>query len=375
MSQGDSKWRNDPYDNSNTNIARLGCALTSLTMALDYAGYHTDPGALNTLMKTSPFGITSDFKGRSVRWASAVAHATLNPDGTGTSSLKFHPFKERGACRLTQALVRGHPVIVGVNFNSKGQPGHFVLVTGYQNGQFLINDPGHSDRTTLSDPAYNNNYETRGYVSDPPGDLSTLEIDVDDPADILVTDPLQRRTGYSPVAGTLGEIPQSSYFVDCLESDNDTGAPGNDAAHMVPIVQPLQGQYTVQLTGLSSAPYSLTLSSTGTNGTLQVPLLLQGTTQPGLVTTYNVTLGPSGLALSGSTPPPVFQHVTLTNNLVWFTWTSTPGSTYQLQYTTDLSNTNWTSLASPVLATNSTITVSDTTSRDLQRFYRVLLTH
>jgi Peptidase_C39 like family len=368
LRQNDGNWGSDTYDNSTTDIATLGCALTSLAMALNNAGVSIDPGALNTLMESSTFGVVNDFKGHNVNWGSAVAHATLTQNGTST--LKWHAFKERGTCHLSQALAQGNPVIVAVNFGPKG-PGHFVLVTGQQNGQFLINDPGHADRTTLD--AYNNTFETRGYVSDPAGDLSTLNIAVDDPADVMVTDPIQRRTGFTPNTGTLEEIPQSAYFIDCLESDNATGAPGNEAAHMVPIVQPPQGPYRIQLTGIESGRYSLTLGSTGTNGSLQPPLLLQGPTQPGLITIYNATLGPSGFVLSSSTPRPVFQQVTRTNNLIWLTWASTPGSSYQLQYTTDLSNTNWANLASPVSATNTTITVSDAIVAGAQRFYRILL--
>ena len=63
------------------------------------------------------------------------------------------------------------PVIVAVrNTHQDGSVSlHFVLVTGIDGNTFYINDPGYSSRTTLN--AYGNDFELRGYVSDPPNDL------------------------------------------------------------------------------------------------------------------------------------------------------------------------------------------------------------
>jgi uncharacterized repeat protein (TIGR03803 family) len=41
---------------------------------------------------------------------------------------------------------------------------------------------------------------------------------------------------------------------------------------------------------------------------------------------------------------PEFQAVTLTNNMLNLTWSTEAGTTYQLQYNSDLSSANWINL-------------------------------
>src|SRR5581483_6671033 len=95
---------------------------------------------------------------------------------------------------LNLSLLNGYPVIVGVNLNDRSEPGHFVLVVGKQNGHYVIQDPGNINATNLD--YYNNTFETRGYVGDPPGDISGLDFGVGNAAEIMVVDPLGRRIGY-----------------------------------------------------------------------------------------------------------------------------------------------------------------------------------
>jgi hypothetical protein len=51
------------------------------------------------------------------------------------------------------------------------------------------------------------------------------------------------------------------------------------------------------------------------------------------------------------------------------------GLIYQVQYTTNLVQSNWINLGKPLIATNASLTVSDTNaiSSSPQRFYRILL--
>ncbi len=73
-----------------------------------------------------------------------------------------------------------------------------------------------------------------------------------------------------------------------------------------------------------------------------------------------------------SMPPPIFQHLIQTNGVLTLNWSAVPGLNYQLQYSTNLSKTNWFNLGSLVSATNSSISVSDSKT-NTQRFYRVVL--
>ena len=53
-----------------------------------------------------------------------------------------------------------------------------------------------------------------------------------------------------------------------------------------------------------------------------------------------------------------------------FTWAAATGVVYQVQYKTNLLQPHWLSLGPPVLATNSSLTISDPIISP-QRFYRV----
>jgi hypothetical protein len=72
-------------------------------------------------------------------------------------------------------------------------------------------------------------------------------------------------------------------------------------------------------------------------------------------------------------PTPEFQSVTLTNDAIAFTWSTVSSLTYQVQYTIDLTQTNWTNLGSSLTATDVTLSASDPIGLDPQRFYRVAL--
>jgi hypothetical protein len=77
--------------------------------------------------------------------------------------------------------------------------------------------------------------------------------------------------------------------------------------------------------------------------------------------------------LSSTPLPPVLQSVTRTGAALALAWSAYAGGHYQLQYSTNLVQTNWTNLGNPVTATNSTGTASDTVGSDPHRFYRVVL--
>ncbi len=70
---------------------------------------------------------------------------------------------------------------------------------------------------------------------------------------------------------------------------------------------------------------------------------------------------------------PVLKPVTKTGNTLSLTWSSVSNLTYQVQYRTNLTQTNWLNLGSSILATNGTMTATDTVGSDTNRFYRVLL--
>ena len=68
---------------------------------------------------------------------------------------------------------------------------------------------------------------------------------------------------------------------------------------------------------------------------------------------------------------PLIQGMGHTNGVITFTWGAVVGQTFQIQYATDLAQTSWTILGSPVTATNAAVWWGDNIGGDTQWFYRI----
>jgi hypothetical protein len=71
-------------------------------------------------------------------------------------------------------------------------------------------------------------------------------------------------------------------------------------------------------------------------------------------------------------PPPQFTSLSLAPGFVTLVWQAIPGMNYHLQYKTNLNDVNWTDVAPDISATNNSVTFTNATSTDAQRFYRLL---
>jgi hypothetical protein len=79
-------------------------------------------------------------------------------------------------------------------------------------------------------------------------------------------------------------------------------------------------------------------------------------------------------ALTVTLPSPLLLPATeMESGLITLNWTTVPGQLYQVRFTGDLSAGLWTNLGPPIMATNASMTGSDTIGPDPQRFYQVLL--
>lgn len=283
LSQGGTEWGSNQYDDlTGKTMADKGCAVTSLTMALNSAGIQKTPGEVNQFM------IDNDlFVDGGVTWEAPVDR--LGRD----QNVKF----KRGTASTPIELARqlcatGKPIIVGVNVDADGVPHHFVVATGVENGRVTIADPGYSDRTFL-DAAYDNGFEVRGSVGDPPGDISALEIVVDD-AELLVVDPASRETGRQFATGEkVVEIPQSGYFVDAID-DDVTGEVATSRTSSVGIFQPAEGTYQVHVRALSAGPQELSIHAFSSDGRPQ-PVRRHGLNlNAGEVTSFSIAFSRTG---------------------------------------------------------------------------------
>jgi hypothetical protein len=80
-----------------------------------------------------------------------------------------------------------------------------------------------------------------------------------------------------------------------------------------------------------------------------------------------------GLDEISVTPGPALAMSINPNETVALSWASMAGQNYQVQYTTNLLQTNWINLGSTLTATNQTMLATEAASTNLQRFYRVVL--
>lgn len=124
-------------------VCQQGCAISSVSMIFKYFGVSTDPGLMNTWLKSHG----GYFSGCLINWTVA---ANLAAD-----KLTFVArVDNQDWARLHYELDSGFPVIIEVPF-SYGQ--HFVVATGYSGDTVFINDPYYSSRTTLA--SYGNSFK------------------------------------------------------------------------------------------------------------------------------------------------------------------------------------------------------------------------
>lgn len=74
-----------------------------------------------------------------------------------------------------------------------------------------------------------------------------------------------------------------------------------------------------------------------------------------------------------SFPAPTFTSTSYSNNVAQFNWSAIPGPHYQVQYRTNLISGSWTNLGASLLATNTTMGITDSVTNSPMRFYRVIV--
>jgi hypothetical protein len=328
--QGDKEWSGQDYDRyPGQTIGSKGCALTSLAMALAFAGVETlpdgsalDPGSLNTFLSNSTeltnltvawldshgfsgidSGITDNgfTNSHGVKWDSDTRYAN---DFGNLKFKTFGPFTDsvsdpQGAHQiLDEALCNAtpHPVIVAVTGSDGNYPGHYVLVTGKDGDRYEIADPATGSMRSLDD--YGNKFQTRGSIVDPTGDISSLNITSDSNVSLLLTDSLNNRTGEDLSSGAVvQQIPGSAYFIDRI-TDGDIGGINSagepePTTHTVQIFQPSQGTYSLVVKGIAEGSYTISIDAFSKDGGPQPPISLDGTLVPGTTRKYSFTYNPA----------------------------------------------------------------------------------
>jgi hypothetical protein len=121
----------------------------------------------------------------------------------------------------------------------------------------------------------------------------------------------------------------------------------------------LVNQYNVSASGWTNFKYTVIASATNT------VLQFGFRNDPGYFGLDDVSVLPI--------VAPTLQAAAKASTTMQFSANTTVGATYQVQYITCLSATNWTNLGPSFIATNTTATITDPAATDSQRFYRVMI--
>ena len=133
--QKDPRWQNETIGGSGEPLARVGCALCSLAMALDFHGIKTNPRELNDFLKRNA-GYSEQGL---LKWNSAAQYAG--------GKVSFEYIGSPDHKRIDQALQNRRPVIAKIFINQTIP--HWVLIVGKERVEYLMRDPlgdGHSVR-------------------------------------------------------------------------------------------------------------------------------------------------------------------------------------------------------------------------------------
>ena len=125
--QKDPRWQNETIGGSGEPLARVGCAVCSLAMALDLYGIKTNPKELNDFLKSN-----GGYNERGwLKWNSATKFA----DG----KVSFEYIGSPDYKRIDRALQNHRPVIAKILINQTIP--HWILIVGKERVEYLMRDP------------------------------------------------------------------------------------------------------------------------------------------------------------------------------------------------------------------------------------------
>ncbi len=239
-------------------IKQKGCALTAVTMLLGYFGVTTDPKALNDYLLGLP-GTKGYLPDGGLNWLGVLERA-----GQESETLQVEINDKATPQGLRNRICRFGPQVVEVKSLNPGGGKHFVVVTGLTDNEsdFTIADPADPSRHTLAE-----NYGTFNSVREfeprsQPTFQEVVQATLHSPAELVITDPLGRRTGLNSSTGrTYAEIPNSVYDSTGLGTLLDDGSIVQEDPlwKELHIYSPPDGRYTVAVTGTATGRYTLNL--------------------------------------------------------------------------------------------------------------------
>ena len=290
-------------------IYEWGCKLISGAMTINYfaeqqgVAHRTDPITLNNWMAHN---ITNNNSGyysgvplddnNLVNWVSPThVHWATVKNITLVEYARAHGIDmalEYSGVRddviLDSAMCNYSPAILGVNSN-----GHYVAASGKTTVRDIptwrLHDPLASLPTNLLDE-YENEYGSLVvYSGSTP--KSAISLALYSPAEILITDPEDRRTGIDPRTGTeYEEIPSSSYMHELLHADD--GTLGVLELKILSIIEPISGEYSIEIIGTGSGAIGFEITTLDPDGEGS-QMITSDTIIPGEVIEYQMNYSPT----------------------------------------------------------------------------------
>lgn len=269
-------WKDDLFANNSSNdddIERWGCYMTSASIIINYWGqesdsfFTTDPGTFNYwLQNHDGYDAGNLVVHSSISEYARINNVPLTIDG-------YIP--TQNDTLLNSYLLSGRPAIIGVDRRidpdtNRPYPGHFVVATGRTtvngNDTYEIFDPING-QTTLYEQ-WNNDYFSALLISTEPDSQASLRISAHSPIELLVTDPLNRKSGYDPVAGIFwDEIPDSEYFLSSIAADGGQGEVF-PLSKVLLSQKPIEGEYNIEIFGVGNGNYEVDIFAANHYGTV-----------------------------------------------------------------------------------------------------------
>lgn len=146
IGQRNPQWSTHSLGSSTNTIGADGCALTCLTMLMQYYKHAIDVPTLNNWLTLNEGYSEEDL----IIWDSIMRLANdIDFIGIVNCGTVAAPID-----KINQEVQNGHPVIIGVDFNHNPQatsPDHYVIIVGIMDdGTYIINDPWYSDQVFLT---------------------------------------------------------------------------------------------------------------------------------------------------------------------------------------------------------------------------------
>ncbi|HEY0792364.1 MAG TPA: cysteine peptidase family C39 domain-containing protein [Chthoniobacterales bacterium] len=132
FAQADDRWASQPLGQTDSTLGAEGCAVSCAAMVLRFYGTDVDPGRLNEFL-IERAGYTAQ------GWLYWEKAAELQP------AVHQHYENLPSQFLIDENLIRGNPVIVRVQL-PRGLT-HFVVITGKQGFDYLIQDPARPQQT------------------------------------------------------------------------------------------------------------------------------------------------------------------------------------------------------------------------------------